>query len=332
MERYAEIDQLNETWGTAFASFDDISLPERQWLPGSQGQDYRDFFLEFPPERWILTGPEFAWRDFLLSEHESLEGINEAIGTSYASLEEILPPMSQLEYDYVTNNSGSLRWTYSTRNYINVLGELFLRGRAFMNTVIYCFLCVTAALLVNPMAAYAMSRFRLPGTYKILMILMATISFPPMVTTIPQFIILRETNMLNTFVALVLPAIANGYLVFLLKGFFDSLPRELYEAATIDGASEMRIFFQITMSLSKPILAVVALGAFNSAYGAFLYPLIVAPSQDMWVLNVWLYQWQQTASTSAMFASVLIASIPTLIVFLIAQNIIMRGIVVPTEK
>jgi len=232
----------------------------------------------------------------------------------------------------VLSHSGSLRWTYSTRNYVNVFDELFMRGRAFVNTVIYCTLAVVSALLVNPLAAYAMSRMRLPGTYKVLMILMATIAFPPMVTTIPQFILLREANLLNTFIALVLPAIANGYLVFLLKGFFDSLPSDLYEAATIDGASEIRIFFQITMSLSKPILAVVALGAFNGAYGAFLYPLIVAPAQDMWVLNVWLYQWQQTASTSAMFASVLIASIPTLLVFLVAQNIIMRGIVVPTEK
>jgi len=100
----------------------------------------------------------------------------------------------------------------------------------------------------------------------------------------------------------------------MLKGFFDSLPQELYEAATIDGASEIRIFFQITMSLSKPILAVVALGAFNSAYGTFLYALIVAPDPNMWVLNVWLYQWQQNASTAAIFASVLVASIPTLLV------------------
>jgi len=331
-ERYGNVEELSRVYPASFVSFADVPMPQGEWADGVVREDFRDYLNTLNPEDLILTGPEFSWRDFLVETFGGLQEINSNLGTSYGSLEEIIPPMAQLEAEHVAQNSTSLRIAYALRNYVNVLDELFLRGRAFVNTVIYCALAVFSALLVNPMAAYAMSRMKLPGTYKLLMILMATIAFPPMVTTIPQFILLREANLLNTFVALLLPSIVNGYLVFLLKGFFDSLPTELYEAATIDGASEIRIFFQITMSLSKPILAVVALGAFNGAYGAFLYPLIVAPSQDMWVLNVWLYQWQQTASTSAMFASVLIASIPTLLVFLVAQNIIMRGIVVPTEK
>src|SRR5690606_796220 len=100
----------------------------------------------------------------------------------------------------------------------------------------------------------------------------------------------------------------------------------------IDGAGEFRMFFQITMALSKPILAVLALGTFTSAYTAFLYPLLVAPDQDMWLISVWLYQFTQRASSPAIYASVLIASIPTLVIFLFAQRTIMRGIVVPTEK
>jgi ABC-type glycerol-3-phosphate transport system permease component len=198
--------------------------------------------------------------------------------------------------------------------------------------MVLCALAVAMAIFVNPLAAYAMSRYRLRGTYNILLILMATVAFPPMVTLIPKFIMLREMNLLNTFAALVLPFAANGYLIFLLKCFFDSLPRELYEAAAIDGASELRIFWQITMSLSKPILAVIALEAFNAAYTMFLYALIVCPSEDMWVQTVWLLQFQNRASTGAMFASVLITCIPTLLIFIFAQRVIMRGIIVPTEK
>lgn len=153
-----------------------------------------------------------------------------------------------------------------------------------------------------------------------------------MVTLIPQFILLRQLGLLNTFIALVLPLLANGYMIFLLKGFFDSLPQELYEAARIDGASEARMFFQITMALSKPILAVLALGTFTGAYMMFLYPLLVAPDPDMWLISVWLFQYQQRASSAGVYASVVIASIPTLIIFLFAQRTIMRGIVVPTEK
>jgi len=201
-----------------------------------------------------------------------------------------------------------------------------------MKTAIYCLLMIGIALLINPLAAYAMSRFRLPCTYKFLLVLMATMSFPPMVTLIPQFIMLREMSMLNTFWALILPTAANGYLIFLLKGFFDSLPTDLYDAALIDGAGEFRMFFQITMALSKPILAVVALQAFNGAYVAFLYPLIVCPDEKMWLLNVWLMQYQQQVSMGGMFAAVLVAAVPPLVIFIFAQNIIMRGIVVPVEK
>jgi len=153
-----------------------------------------------------------------------------------------------------------------------------------------------------------------------------------MVTLIPKFIMLREMNLLNTFAALVLPFAANGYLIFLLKSFFDSLPQELYEAAAIDGASEPRIFFQITMSLSTPILAVVALEAFNAAYAMFLYALIVAPAPDMWLATVWLGQFKERASLGPVFAAVLITCIPTLIIFILAQRVIMKGIIVPTEK
>jgi multiple sugar transport system permease protein len=161
---------------------------------------------------------------------------------------------------------------------------------------------------------------------------MATIAFPPMVTMIPQFLVLQKLHLFNTFAALVLPMIVNGYMIFLLKGFFDSLPRELYEAACIDGAGEMRMFFGITMALSKPILAVLALSTFTAAYTMFLYPLLVAPQQKMWLISVWLYEFQQHANPPAVYASVVITSIPTFILFVFVQGTIMRGIVVPSEK
>jgi hypothetical protein len=102
-------------------------------------------------------------------------------------------------------------------------------------------------------------------------------------------------SLLNTFWALVLPGMANGFSIFLLKGFFDSLPRELYEAADIDGANEWTKFWLITMNLSKPILAVMALGAFTAAYAEFLMALVIIPDPNMWTLMVWLYQMQASA-------------------------------------
>lgn len=333
-DKYDNIESLNGVWSTQYTSFQDVALPAGQWLSGSEREDYLGFIQSdaVKPENLKLVGPEFAWQQWLEDKYKTVEALNQAYGTDYGSFAAAWMPLADIEKAYVLENANSLRWTYASRNFINVFNELFVQGRAFLNTVIFCVLSILAAILINPLAAYAMSRFKLPGTYKILLLLMATISFPPMVTMIPQFILLRQLDLLNTFTALLLPGLANGYLIFLLKGFFDSLPQELYEAARIDGASEVRMFFQITLSLSKPILAVVGLTAFNNAYMMFLYALIVAPDESMWLLSVWLYQYQQEASSSGIFASVLIASVPTLVVFIFAQRTIMRGIVVPTEK
>jgi multiple sugar transport system permease protein len=139
-------------------------------------------------------------------------------------------------------------------------------------------------------------------------------------------------SLLNTFAALVLPGMANGFSIFLLMGYFDSLPRELYEAAELDGAREWTKFWTITMSLSKPVLAVIALGVFVSAYSAFMIALIIIPDQKMWTLMVWIYQLQISAKPAMIFASLVVAAIPTFLMFAFCQNLIMRGIIVPTEK
>ena len=186
--------------------------------------------------------------------------------------------------------------------------------------------------MVNPLAAYALSRYKPPSQYKLLLFVMLTMAFPPMVLGIPNFLLLRKLHLLNTFAALVLPAMANGYQIFLLKGFFDALPREMYESAQIDGASEWTMFWQITMATSKPILAVIALRAFQLAYANFMLAFIVCQNPKMWTIMVHIYQLQQRSSQGVVFASIVVAAIPTLLVFIFCQNIILRGIVVPTEK
>ena len=161
---------------------------------------------------------------------------------------------------------------------------------------------------------------------------MLTMAFPAMVTQIPVFLMLRNFGMLNTFWALILPRLANGYAIFILKGFFDSQPREIYESAALDGAGEWTIFWQITMNLSKPVLAYIGLISFTGAYANFMFALLICQDERMWTLMPTLYQLQLRGSPGIIFASLLIAAIPTFLVFLFAQNVIMRGIVVPVEK
>ena len=209
---------------------------------------------------------------------------------------------------------------------------MLYNGYAIRNTLIYCALAVGIALLINPMAAYALSRYKPPSQYKLLLLMMLTMAFPTMVLGIPNFLLLRDLHLLNTFAALVLPGAANGYMIFILKGFFDSLPRELYEAADLDGASEWTKFWSMTMNLSKPILAVIALRAFEIAYRNFMMALIIIPDQKMWTLMVWLFQLQSISHQAVVNAALVIAAIPPFIIFIFAQGVIMRGIVVPIEK
>ncbi|HWL53110.1 MAG TPA: carbohydrate ABC transporter permease [Chthoniobacteraceae bacterium] len=241
-------------------------------------------------------------------------------------------PQREIDRATFEEEKGFWRKEFLTINYNEVIDTVLLHGRSIRNTTILVVLCVAGALFVNPLAAYALSRYKLKQTYFILLFCLATIAFPAEVTMIPVFLQMREFNLLNTFGALVLPGLANGFSIFLLKGFFDSLPKELYEAAELDGASEWMMFWQITMNLSKPILAVIALGAFVSAYSAFFYALILAPDPNMWTIMVNIYQLRMSVDTPVVYASLILTAIPTLLVFIFCQNIILRGIVVPSDK
>jgi multiple sugar transport system permease protein len=167
----------------------------------------------------------------------------------------------------------------------------------------------------------------------VLIFLLATMAFPTEVTQIPNFLLLKQLGMLNTFYALLLPSLASGYSIFLFKGFFDSLPKELYEAGTLDGASELRMFWEITLPLSKPIFAVIGLGAFTAAYSSFLFAILICQDPKMWTMMVWTYEMQAAgAPTYIMLAAITLISLPVLLVFVFAQNTIMKGIIVPSYK
>ncbi len=330
---HEDVHFLNRVHGSAFSSFDEIPLVEKVPTSGILLVDWAEFVeSEAPAEFLSIRSAEFYYRDFLKQRYKTLTELNKAHGASYRSFETVPIPAREWEWTLFEQNKRGLRWEFLTRNFIVVLNMILFEGRALWNTFVYCSLAILAALIVNPMAAYALSRYRPPNAYKILLFLMLTMAFPPMVVGIPQFLLMRSLGLLNTFAALILPGVASGFMIFLLKGFFDSLPRELFECASIDGAGEWTMFWHIAMSLSKPILAVIALGAFTAAYGNFMLAFIVCQDPKMWTLMVHLYMLQQRASQPVVFASLIIAAIPTFLIFLFCQNIILRGIIVPTEK
>lgn len=272
------------------------------------------------------------WQDFLKRKYLVISGLNAAWHLTPRSFDEVPLPVRDYEWHLVGKHTAELQHEYLFRNYIMVFETLFTNGGAALNTLIYCLLSVLASLLVNPLCAYGLSRFKPASTYKILLFLMLPMAFPGMVLGIPQFLLIKNLGLLNTFAALILPAMANGYSIFLLKGFFDSLPKELFESAALDGAGEWTVFRNIAMRLSTPILSVIALSSFTAAYGNFMMAFLLCQNKSMWTMMVYLYQLQQRASPAVGFAALVIAAIPTLLVFIFCQNIIIKGIVVPSEK
>jgi ABC-type glycerol-3-phosphate transport system permease component len=341
--KYGSLERLNRRRGTAWTTFDEVPFPEAPPEDGPGRSDWEAFLQgwrdpdrgdahKLAAEHIRVHSVEFLFRDYLQAKYGSLGAMNGALGCGYGAWAAVPPPQREFHYLDFARRKGALRREFVLRNFRSVLDYMALHGRALSNTALYCGLAVLGALIVNPLAAYALSRYRPPSAYKLLLFLMLTMAFPPMVTQIPVFLMLRQFHLLNTFWALVLPGLASGYGIFLLKGFFDSLPRELYESAALDGAGELRIFWQITMSLSRPILAVVALSAFTQAYGNFMFALLICQDERMWTLMPWLYQLQQRSGQGIVFASLLVAAAPAFLVFAFCQKVIMRGIVVPVEK
>lgn len=341
--KHGDIATLNKNYGSNYKTFVEIPFmatsPEEgmmlsDWealIMGWKDPDTKKMY-QVPIEAIHIDSAEFQFQDFLKKKYKTLVELNQKLGTDFKSFNEILLPQRALHYNYLLDNRWSLTGEFITRNFKCVAEYMLFHGRGIFNTVVYCMLQILCALTINPIAAYAMSRYKMPSTYKILLFLLCTMAFPPMVTSIPNFLMLRQLGLLNTFAALILPGMANGYAIFLLKGFFDSQPKELYECAQLDGANEWTLFWNIAMSLSKPILAVIALEAFTLAYSNFMFAFVVCQDRKMWTLMVWLYQLQQESGQAVMYASLLIAAVPTFLIFLFCQNIIMRGIVVPSEK
>jgi multiple sugar transport system permease protein len=320
-----DIKDYNSKYNATAASFAELRLPDIQQIPpaGQPQIDWLDFLAAAPPDALAADTVETRYRAFAQQKY----------GIAPDAAATLLPPIAQDDWAYVRGHGGELRRGFLGRNYALVLQYIALHGHAAQVTLIFCLLAVLTAVLVNPLCAYALSRFNLSYTNSLLLFLLATMAFPTEVAMIPNFLLLKQLGFLNTFAALILPGAASGYSIFLMKGFFDSLPKELYEAGMIDGASEVRMFSSITLPLSLPIFAYIAYGAFVAAYGAFLFALITCQDPKMWTLTVWLYELQSSGAPEyVILAGSTLIAIPTLIAFILAQKVIMRGIILPSFK
>lgn len=239
--------------------------------------------------------------------------------------------MSELEVYQFPPSLLPSTWKWS--NYAEAL-TLQPFGKFFLNTLIVAAASVIGQLVFCSMAAYAFARMRFRWRDKIFGAYLATMMIPAIVTIIPSFLLITKFGWMNTYWALFTPTLSSVWGIFLLRQFFQSIPRDLEDAARIDGASELTIFWKVVLPLSKPALATLAIFAFMGSWKDFLWPLIVTNRTDMRTVEVGIASFSsmyQTDWPHQMAAAVLVMA-PVILVFFIAQKYFVRGITMTGMK
>ncbi|MCK2221802.1 carbohydrate ABC transporter permease [Actinomadura sp. ATCC 31491] len=210
--------------------------------------------------------------------------------------------------------------------------DLFDIGTLLKNTAFYAFGAWLFSMAVDVAAAYALSKLRPMFGTVILGAMLATLMIPPMVILIPLYVTIVDLGLLNNPWGLWFPAAANGFNIFLLKRFFDSIPRELIEAAQIDGAGPLRTLWSVVLPVSRPILGVTSIFTIVTAFKDFVLPLLVMTDSEKMTISVGLSQTAGAVTQNQVMGGLVIASIPMIIVFFVFQRHIMAGLTAGSIK
>jgi len=204
-------------------------------------------------------------------------------------------------------------------------------GRAFANSLVVATGSVLVVLATSAMAAYPLARMRFPGRDLVFVVLVGSLMIPNAVLLVPQYVLTQRLGWLSTYQGLIVPeaAMLFAFGVFLLRQFFLTMPRELEDAALIDGAGPWQLFSRIILPLSQPVLAALAIFAFRSAWNDFLWPLIAVNKPDMFPLPVALALLRGAYSAESygpIMAGAALSALPLLMVFLVANRRIVEGV------
>ena len=200
--------------------------------------------------------------------------------------------------------------------------------RYMLNSFFVSAAITVIALWFHSMAAYALARLRFPGREAIFSLIFSTFLVSLPVILVPLFILVRALGMLNSYQGLIIPAIFNAFGIFLLRQFYLGIPRELEEAAILDGASYWRIYMNIILPLSKPVLAALAVFFFLANWNSFLWPLSITNNSDLWVVQIGIssFRQQYSGAQNYVMAASTIVAIPTMAMFFIFQRQLVESI------
>lgn len=209
--------------------------------------------------------------------------------------------------------------------------ELFANtnfARVILNSIGLAVATTVLQLVTSSMAAYAFSRLEFPGRGTLFAVYLATMMIPIQVLIVPLFVQMRDLGLVDSYLGVLLPGVASAFGVFLLRQGMNQVPRELDEAATIDGAGHLRIFATIVLPLVGPTLATFTVFSFMSSWNSFLWPLIILRSAELQTLPLALagLQGQYTTQWDVMMAGSVVSVLPMLAIYIFAQKYVIQGV------
>jgi len=215
--------------------------------------------------------------------------------------------------------------------------DLFERlslGRALGNTLLLASLITAVSLLCNSLAGYAFAKLRFRGRSRLFALLLATLIVPPQVTVLPLFLEIRGLGLVNSFFGVAVAGIATVFGIFLIRQFALGIPDELLDAARLDGAGELRIYWTIVLPLLRPILVTLGVFTFLSSWNDFMWPLIVLTDESRYTLPLALanLSGEHVQDTELMMAGAVVTVLPVLLLFLVVQRHYIEGILMGSVK
>ncbi|MFI7226137.1 carbohydrate ABC transporter permease [Nonomuraea angiospora] len=216
---------------------------------------------------------------------------------------------------------------FTLDNLLYVLTEVPI-GRYMLNSLVVSVAVTVVALVLHSMAAYALARLRFPGRQVIFSMIVSTLLVSLPVILVPLFLVARQLGLLDTYAGLILPAIFHAFGIFLLRQYYLTIPRELEEAADLDGCGYFRRWWQVVVPLSRPVLASLAVLFFLANWNAFLWPLTATRDPELRMVQVGIatLQGQYGSAWNYVLAATVIAAVPTLIAFMLGQRRLVEAI------
>lgn len=199
----------------------------------------------------------------------------------------------------------------------------------FLNSTLVATAVTAGNVLFGSMLGYALAKLTFPGKRVVFTLVLGTLMVPGVVTFVPLFVLTTNLGLTNTLPGMFLPFVAGPFGVFLMRQFILGLPDELIQAARVDGAGELRIFFRVILPLCGPALATLGILTFLASWNNFLWPLVVATSEDKYTLPVALALYavgQNSTQYGLLLAGAVVVVIPVIVVFLALQRYILQGI------